>query len=826
MNSWGPNENDTCREYVLPAIEAAGWSASSVHEQYPVLGDGAVDSLVTREPSKRRADYVLEIAPGQPLVVIEAKRLWSDAEDGIQQATRYATKLDVPLAVSTNGRGWVLYNGVTGIQSPIESLPTPEETWDLYTEAHGLNDEAKDLLLSPFNTQLRNPDGSAKTLRFYQRRAVHETLAALASERKRILLVMATGTGKTFTAMQLAWKLSNFRQNQVRSGQASRNYRILYLADRKKLVDDPMNKTFRPVFGESVIRVKGAETRHSRDIYFATYQALDTTISGDLDDDVAEADNVAESQELLHNYPADFFDLVIVDECHRGSAKADSAWRAILDHFSGAAQLGLTATPVNHGGADTYDYFGNPVFEYSLRQGIEDGFLAPYTIRRAVFNVDADGVTVEEGALDAAGQILPAGTYTTRDFERKLRLPERTRQIARHIDRIVSGTSDKAVVFCVDGTHAASLAAELRNLRPEKTVVNPEWVSRIMTAERDKDRLLDEFTEPENLSPQIAVTTRLLSTGVDIPDLKYVIIARYIGSIAEFKQIIGRGTRLYPEKDKTDFEIIDYVGATEGFSDNNFDGPPLKPVLTVVVGEPGDDAPIIDEVQTLPDFADFRDFEGTSTVTTNDPDTNADPSGLRARRRSTYELDDVTVQLRTEGFWVHDLESGTRRLVKYVDWTKERILDSFAEPNELLNAWANPQGRANVVAFLHRNKVDLERLTSELSLLSDGPVDTVDQLLSLAWGVVPMTQAERARRAKHKHQEELQEMSALARVILETMIDHYSVAGIDEISRHAIVQVPPLSQLASPHQIAAEFGGASKWHEARIAVQGWLYDVS
>jgi type I restriction enzyme, R subunit len=828
MDSWGPTEYDTCRDYVLPAIEAAGWNSSSVHEQYPVLGDMAVDSLVTRVPSKRRADYVLEIVPGQPLVVIEAKRLWADPADGIQQATRYATKLDVPFAISTNGNGWVLYNGVTGLQSEIDTLPTPEEAWDLFTESHDLNSEGKDLVLSSFNSELRNPDGSARVLRYYQRRAIHETLVALSKGRKRALLVMATGTGKTFTAMQLAWKLVNHRQNLIREGHASRNYRILYLADRKKLVDDPLNKTFRPVFGESVIRVKGAEARHSRDIYFSTYQALDTAVPSDPDYDVTDSDNVSEAQELLHNYPSDFFDLVIVDECHRGSARADSAWRAMLDHFSDAAQLGLTATPVNHGGADTFEYFGNPVFEYSLRQGIQDGFLAPYTIRRAIFNVDAEGITVDEGDVDHGGRLLPAGTYTTRDFERRLRLPERTREMARHIDRIVSGTADRAIVFCVDGTHAATLAAELRNLRPVKTASNPEWVSRIMTAERDKDRLLDEFTEPENDTPQIAVTTKLLSTGVDVPDLKYVILARYVGSVAEFKQIIGRGTRLYLEKDKTDFEIIDYVGATTLFSDEEFDGPPLKPILTVVVGAPGDDASIIEDPAA----------EGLSPEAGLDRGelANADvrPLGREpgsaavaaVQRREVFELRGVEVELSSEGFWIHDIESGAHRLVKYVDWTKERILESFAGPNDLLSAWADPEGRAGVVAFLERNKVDPARLAAELNIMSGSPVDTVDQLLNLAWGVVPLTRAERASRAKQEHQEELEAMSALARRILETMIDHYSVAGIDEISRQAIVRVPPLSLVASPHEIAEEFGGANNWHQARIAVQTWLYDVS
>ncbi|MCU1434308.1 MAG: hypothetical protein JWR71_1033 [Pseudarthrobacter sp.] len=402
------NENDTCREYVLPAIFASGWQPDQMHEQFPVEGENR--HRLNGELTKRRADYVLELSPGQPLMVIEAKRSWAAPADGLQQATRYATKLDVPFAVSTNGHGWVLFNSVTGLQTPVEKLPTPEEAWDLFCRSHELNDDAKDLLLSGFSDELKNPDGTVREMRYYQRRAVHEVLARLANGEKRILLVMATGTGKTMTAMQLVWKLWNYRkQTNARSG-GQQAYKVLFLADRKVLVDDPLNKTFRPVFGDPAIRVRTQERRFSRDIYFATYQALDSKVLSDSDPDAEEAS-------LLKNYPPDFFDLVIVDECHRGSAREDSSWRQILERFSGAAQLGMTATPVLKSDADTYAYFGNPAFEYTLKQGIEDGFLAPYTIRRAVFSADADGVEIEDGQLDDFGVDMAEGTYTTRDFE-------------------------------------------------------------------------------------------------------------------------------------------------------------------------------------------------------------------------------------------------------------------------------------------------------------------------------------------------------------------------------------------------------------------------
>ncbi|MET3163353.1 UNVERIFIED_ORG: type I restriction enzyme R subunit [Arthrobacter sp. UYEF10] len=822
------NENDTCREYVLPAILAAGWQPDLVQEQFPVEGENR--HRLNGELTKRRADYVLEMAPGQPLMVIEAKRSWAAPADGLQQATRYATKLDVPFAVSTNGHGWVLFNSVTGQQSPVEKLPTPEEAWDLFCESHELSDDAKDLLLSGFSGELKNPDGTVRELRYYQRRAVHEVLARLGNGDKRILLVMATGTGKTMTAMQLVWKLWNYRkQTNARSG-GQQAYKVLFLADRKVLVDEPLNKTFRPVFGDPAIRVRTQERRFSRDIYFATYQALDTKVLSDSDPDAEEAS-------LLKNYPADFFDLVIVDECHRGSAREDSSWRQILEHFSGAAQLGMTATPVLRSDADTYAYFGNPAFEYTLKQGIEDGFLAPYTIRRAVFSADADGVDVEDGQLDDFGVAMAEGTYTTRDFERRLRLPQRTARMAKHLDDVIGDTSDRAVVFCVDAEHAASFAGELRNLRPERTRQDPEWASRIMTVERDRDRLLENFTDPEQSSPQVAVSTYLLSTGVDIQDLKYVVIARPVGSAAEFKQIIGRGTRLYPDKGKDEFEIVDYVGATTTFYDPDFDGPPLKAPVTDVLDQDIDDddgagpASIADEPsdnQATPD--DDRDV----THGVEDPGApyesggSGDLGGESAGDgfgvgRTVFQLAGVQVELNHEVFYVHDVESGQPKLVKYVDWARQTVLKAFGHPDELLRAWADPDGRSNVRLLLRGHHIDMGKLVSQMGESARAPVDSVDYLLRLAWDLPQQTRAERARNARQRHAQDIEQLSSLAQQVVAALLEMYGHSGIDDVSSESVTRVAPLSQLGSPAEIARSFGGATKWHEMRRTVQEWLY---
>jgi type I restriction enzyme, R subunit len=814
----GPDEADTCRDYVLPALSASGWSAEMITEQHQVQAELRGRFQASGIHRKRRADYVLSLEADLPLMVVEAKRLWASPGDGIQQATRYAAKLDVPFALSTNGTGWVLHNRVTGIQSAVDFVPTPEEAWSLFIESHGLNDDARDYLRLPFSRDVRNADGSVRELRYYQRRAIHEILTALARGEQRVLAVMATGSGKTFTALQLVWKLSAFRRRQQQSDRALRNYRVLYLADRDILVKEPRG-LFEDVFPNGpVTRVSTRDTRLSPDFYFATYQALDVR-AGDVDADSAE------QTQLMANYPPDFFDLIVVDECHRGSARADSAWRAILERFSSAAQLGLTATPVDRGDVRTFEYFGNPVFTYSLRDGIEDGFLAPYTVRRVVLNVDAEGVEVVEGQLDAQNRAIPEGTYGTADFERRLRLPDRTRAMARRIIDVIGETTDRAVVFCVDAAHALTMTEDLRNLRPERTRHDPEWVARIMHVERDKDRLIEEFTDPSRDVPQIAVTSSLLSTGVDIEDLKYVVLCRNIGSLTEFKQIIGRGTRLYPDKGKSEFEIMDFVGATRLFQDPAFDGPPLVAPTTEVIDTSG----------TVEDDPPDGDEDGPDTVVVEEPEPPFDAGGHgvidpgppphEPTPRDVFTLSGIQVSVDHEGFYVHDTETGQPRLVGYVDWTRERILDRFDGPDDLLEQWSTSDGRRGVVDLLARGRIDPARLLLELGARQPHEIDTVDALINVAFNVPMRTRAERARRAITAHRAELDAMPETAREILSMLLDLYARDGVEESGLATVVNVPPLSDLGTPAEIAAAFGGARAWHAARDQLHSWVYSA-
>jgi type I restriction enzyme R subunit len=556
IRSKGPTEDATCRRFVVSALVEAGWSEQQIVEQrYFTDGRIVPSGRGHRRQQGKRADYLLEIAPGLPVAVVEAKRLFKLPGDGLQQAMRYAEMLRLGFAYSTNGRGIVEHDYDTGTQRELLRFPPPAELWARHCAWRGLTDAAAADLTLPFNRDLRNPDGSVKTPRYYQVIAIDRTVEAVLTGKKRMLVTMATGTGKTFVALQVVWKLWNSRWT------AGRRPRVLYLADRNLLVDQPITREFRPVFGDAVWKIRGS-ARTGREVYFALYQSM--ADSGD-------------ALGIFRDYPRDFFDLVIVDECHRGSARDDSSWRTVLDYFQPAAQLGMTATPLRTETADTYRYFGNPLFEYSLAQGIDDGFLAPYRVHRVVLSPDAMGWSPAPQQLDRYGREIPDGIYTTREFERVVSLLERTRTAARHLTEYLKRTDRfaKTIVFCVDSEHAEQMRMALHEANADLTRQYPHYVARIVSDEGDVGQEhLSSFVDPERVSPAVATTSKLLSTGVDIPTCRNIVLFRPVGSTVEFKQIIGRGTRLFPDQDKLWFQIIDYAGATAHFADPDFDGLP------------------------------------------------------------------------------------------------------------------------------------------------------------------------------------------------------------------------------------------------------------
>lgn len=802
--SGGPLEKDTCRDLILPALDRMGWTSSMILPEYRVKARRTLSAGgVERDLPDGRVDYVLEIEPGLPVAVVEAKRGYRDAADGLHQSVRYAQQLDVPLAYASNGTDIIQRDMMAGTEQVIDSFATPAEAWSRYVDQHGLNDEDAGLLRHPFNVKRRLATGDVVQPRWYQTVAVHKVLAAMARGERRVLLLMATGTGKTFTAMQIVHKL----RAHARVVSPGRNHRVLYLADREALLEQPKRKDFSAAFGNGPLwRVAGGASR-AREIYFATYQAL----SGG-----------GEEAELFRDYPTDFFDVVIVDECHRGSASENSSWRRVLEHFDSAVQIGLTATPKQDETVDTYGYFGEPVFTYSLRQGIEDGYLAPYRVRRVMLNPDTDGWEPEPGQRDRFGREIPEGRYSTRDFERVVRLLMRTDLAADYLSRILHpDPTAKMIVFCVDQQHADDMRTALVRANPQRVADDPEWVVRIVGEEGEKARLLENFTDVDRSSPVVATTSRLLSTGIDIEDLKYVVLFRPVGSAVEFKQIIGRGTRLYPDKGKTSFEIIDFVGATSHFADPNFDGYPAR-IIEVPF-------PQADEGDGDDNDAEPEDLVagGSSAVAEPEPPFEAlNPSAdnhegeaVVPGRAPKLVVDEGSFFVVAEALQVPDTSTGKLVLRSYGEFVADRVRQLAPSPSALSDRWSRQPSRREVLESLNAAGID------PASLLPPGAedVDPLDLLVQVAWNVPARTRAERARRAREAHHADLEARSETARAVLNALLDRYAEHGVDEITSPEVVHLPPLSGLGSPRQIERAMGKGRGLRESVAEVQTWIY---
>src|SRR6266404_190314 len=554
-----PTEADTCRKLVVPKLQAAGWDNDpfSIAEQRTIT-DGRIvpvgKSFIRRPP--KRVDYILRYRRDFPLAVVEAKPEYKTAAAGLQQAKQYAEMLGLKFAYATNGAETIEFDYFTGKETKIESYPTPEALWQRFRKGESLTSEtAAQQLLTPINFTLRQGE------RYYQEIAINRTVEAIVTGKPRILLTMATGTGKTPVAFQICWKLWNARWN--RTGE-HRRPKILYLSDRNILIDDPKDKIFGQ-FGDARAKIENGNAIKSREIYFAIYQSLakDERRPG-----------------LYREYPRNFFDLIIVDECHRGSARDESNWREILEYFEPAFQIGMTATPLRHDNRDTYRYFHNPLYTYSLRQGIDDGFLAPYRVHRIVSTVDAAGWRPSKGELDRYGHEIPDSEYGTKDLERLVALKARTDAIAQNLTEFLAKTKDrfaKTIVFCVDQEHAEEMRKALNNRNADLAKDHPDYVARVVSDEGKIGRgHLDRLMELETATPAIVTTSQMLTTGVDVQTCKNIVIARVVNSMTEFKQIIGRGTRVRDDYGKLYFNILDYTGsATRLFADPDFDGDPV-----------------------------------------------------------------------------------------------------------------------------------------------------------------------------------------------------------------------------------------------------------
>ena len=783
-------EADTCRKYVLPKLIDAGWDNEphSFTEQKSFT-DGrimVVGNSAKRRPQKR-ADYLLRYRRDFTIAVVEAKAAYKLSGDGLQQAKEYAEMLGLKFAYSTNGHGIVEFDYLMGKESTLDKFPTPDELFGRLNSKIQLDTDSLGKLLTPYNS-------TGKTPRYYQELAINRTVEEILKGKSRILLTMATGTGKTDVAFQICWKL--WSSGWTRKGEHGRP-KILYLSDRNVLVDDPKDKTF-SAFGDARDKIVNGEVSKGREIYFAIYQAIasDERRPG-----------------LYKEFDKDFFDLVIVDECHRGSANEESNWHEILDYFSPAYKLGLTATPLREDNKDTYKYFGNPIYTYSLKQGIEDGFLAPYKVHRIVTTYDAVGWRPSKGELDRFKREIPDKEYHTEDFEKLVALKARTEAIAKHLTGFMKRTDRfaKTMVFCVDQEHALEMREALTNLNSDLAAEHPDYVCRVTADEGSTGRAhLDKFKEVDSDSPVILTTSQMLTTGINAPTCRNIVIARVINSMTDFKQIIGRGTRVRDDYGKFYFNIIDYTGsATRLFADPDFDGEPAL----ITEEEIDDDGEVVKSDYPIeePEHKEFK--EGSEETGTSLAD---DSEGKRRK----YYYDGGQVEIASEMVYELDGDGKQIRVVKYTDYTADSVRTLFPSVMELRKKWAHPSSRSEIIERLEERGIDFESLAE---VTKQPEADPFDLLCYVAFNSPLRTRRERAERVRRERKEFFEKYGMEARGILEELLEKYAEHGTTQFAIPDILKVRPISTHGNEIEISNKFGGALKLREAVNELQSILY---
>ncbi len=786
-----PTEADTCRTYVVPKLQAAGWDDDQIREQVSFT-DGRILVAGRRAARKKqkRADYILRYRHDFPIAVVEAKAEYRHAADGLPQAKTYAEILGLKFAYATNGKDIIEFDFTTGATNEIKDFPSPEILWGrLFGER--LTVQSTKTLLSPIR--------STKPLRYYQEISVNRAVEEILAGRPRLLLTLATGTGKTKIAAQIAYKLWSSRWTRKSIG--SRRPKILFLSDRNFLVDDPYTKDF-AIFGDARHKIQ-REVNTARDMYFAIYQAVDDRewIPG-----------------LYRKYSPDFFDLIIVDECHRGSANEESTWHEILEYFQSAVQLGMTATPLRDDNRDTYAYFGNPLYLYSLLQGIDDGFLAPYRVHRVVSNWDLDGFRPEEGQRDRYGREIPDNVYRTPQFERDIALKARTRAFANHLTNFLKRTDRfaKTIVFCADQEHAAEMMVQLQQFNADLMRAHPHYVVRITADDGEEGKgYLSRFTDVEKQTPTIVTTSQLLSTGVDVPTCRVIVIARTVNSMTEFKQIIGRGTRVRDDYGKLYFEIIDYTGsAVERFADPQFDGFPafatqeeIDAAGEVKAGseqilqpeESLEDASIVSEGPQKPLFIDDEKYVPRKIY--------VDSGSVEIVANVVYELDPNGHRL---------------RVVTYTEYTAEVVSRIYTTAADLRTKWSDAEQRAAVIAALESRGVALEAL---LDLSGQPESDPFDLLCHIAFHSPLRTRRERSDYLRKEQRKFFEKFSPEARQILNEILDKYVELGVAQFKMPEILRLPPIVRHGNPLEISRLFGGVKQLRFALASMQARLYAV-
>jgi type I restriction enzyme R subunit len=749
------SERDICTKYITPAIYQAGWDIHTQIREEVTFTNGRVivQGLLVSRGRPKRADYILYYKPNIPIAVIEAKRNKYGVGGGMQQALNYAQMLDVPFVYSSNGDAFLQHDrtqtsGELEKEIPLHAFPSPEDLWKSYCAWKNIDDTKARIITQDYYT-----DGTQKTPRYYQLIAINRTIEAITRGQDRILLVMATGTGKTFTAFQIIWRLWKSRTKK----------RILFLADRNILVDQTRTNDFKP-FGQAMTKIHKRQADKSYEIYLSLYQAVTGT---------------EEEKNIYQQFSPDFFDLIVVDECHRGSAAEDSAWHEILEYFSSATHIGLTATPKETKYVSNIHYFGDPVYTYSLKQGIEDGFLAPYKVVRIDLDKDLTGWRPEKNKLDKYGKEIEDRIYNQKDFDRDIVLDQRTQLVARKVTEYLNATDrfDKTIIFCENIDHAERMRQAIVNENGDLVAQNEKYVMRITGDNPEGKAQLDNFILPEERYPVIATTSRLMSTEVDAQTCKLIVLDQRIQSMTQFKQIIGRGTRINEDFNKYYFTIMDFKKATELFADPDFDGEPVE---------------VFEGIKHLLK----KPYEGPG--------------------RTKYVVDDVKVHVIAERVQYYGSD-GKLVTESLKDYTRKTVLKEFTSMDSFLKYWSEADQKLAVIEELKEQGVMLEELAEHVGK----DFDPFDLICHVVYDQPPMSRKQRAEQVRK--QDYFIQYGEQARNVLDALLNKYADEGIENIESMDVLRVKPINQFGTPLEIINIFGGKDKYLEAVKGMETQLY---
>ena len=801
MDKRSLTERDICTKFITPALHRAGWDEIlQIREEVSFTkGRIIVRGRLVKRGEGKRADYILYFKLNIPLAVIEAKDNSHSVGDGMQQALDYAETLNIPFVFSSNGDGFVFHDR-TGDSNPrevnlsLDAFPSPADLWTRYRTWKDLDPAAEKIFLQDYHD-----DSSGKAPRYYQTNAVNAAIEAIAKGQQHILLVMATGTGKTYTAFQIIWRL----------WKAGLKKRILFLADRNVLVDQTRVNDFRPFGGAMTKLSTQARTiQHDSDgvphidtayeVYLGLYQAIT---------------GPEEHQKIYRRLSPGFFDLIVIDECHRGSAAEDSAWREILEYFASATQIGLTATPKETKYVSNLAYFGKPVFSYSLKQGICDGFLAPYKVVKVHIDLDVEGYRPEKGQLDRDGEEVEDQIYNSKDFDRTLVIDGRTKLVAQKVTQFLKESGDrfqKAIVFCVDQEHAARMRQALINENADLVDKSAHYVMRITGGDAEGKAQLDNFIDPDSKYPVLVTTSRLLSTGVDVQTCRLIVLDREVGSMTEFKQIVGRGSRVHEDTRKLYFTLIDFRGATKHFADPEFDGEPVQ------IYEPGEDDPI-NPPDVPPGDNDgdrFPDSPGGEETVADNPRYPPLPKG-ELRKKKVY-IDGIDVAIIAERVEYLD-EEGKLVTESLRAFTRKALRKHFMSLDNFLRRWHAAERKQAIVEEMEAAGLPMTVLVKELGK----DLDPFDLICHVAFDAKPLTRRERVDKVRKR--DVFTKYGERARAVLDLLLDKYADEGLLNLDDVNVLRISPIHSLGAPLELVRVFGGRLDFERAVRDLQSALY---